>query len=117
MVLNKFSPERFNQKLVFGVLKSVQNENTGANETSFEPSFSLWTMPYTRTLSQNLSINGTAYEDSIQMVVRHNSAINRQLIVQYSNQLYKIIDNSVDDSNQVIGYDILTLKLNQKAGK
>lgn len=116
-MLNKFSPERFNQKIAFGTLKSVQNEDTGANTTRFEPSFSLWTMPYTRTLTQSLSINGTAYQDSIQMVIRHNPAVNRELIAQYDNQLYKIIDNSVDDSNQVIGYDILTLKLTEKAGK
>lgn len=116
-MLNKFSPERFNKKIAFGTLKSVQNEDTGSNKTSFESAFSLWTMPYTRTLTQSLSINGTAYQDSIQMVIRHNPAVNRELIAQYSGQLYKIIDNSVDDSNQVIGYDILTLKLTEKAGK
>ena len=116
-MLNKFSPERFNQKIAFGTLKSVQNEDTGANKTSFEPAFSLWTMPYALTITQCLSINGTAYQDSVQMVIRLNPAIKRELIVQYSGQLYKIIDNSVDDSNQVIGYDILTLKLTEKAGK
>ena len=116
LALNKFSPEQFNRQLQVGTVKSTQNENSGVNETHFKAQFTVWAMPYTRTMSQNLSLMGTNYKDSVQIVIRHNSSVVKQLAVQYNDQLYQIIDNNVDDSNQVISYDILTLQLIQKAG-
>lgn len=116
LALNKFSPEQFNRQLQIGTVESTQNENTGANETRFKTQFTVWAMPYTRSMAQNLSLMGTDCKDSIQLVIRHNSAVIKQLVVQYNDQLYEIVNDSVDDSNIVISYDILTLQLIQKAG-
>ena len=52
-------------------------------------------------------------EDTILIVIRHNKAVNKKLIVMLPDKTYyDIASISPDDSNNVITYDIVTLKLN-----
>ena len=74
-------------------------------------------MPYTRTNTQNVSLLGTDFEDTIQIVIRHNPLIDKGLLVQYQDQLYQIVNLSLDDSNQIVTYDILTLQINEVGKK
>lgn len=116
MALNKFSPEQFNRQAQFGTALPTINPNTGASETQFKPQFALWCMAF-RTNTQNVSLLGTDFEDTIQIVIRHNPLIEKDLLVKYQDQLYQIVNLSLDDSNKIVTYDILTLQINERVGK
>jgi SPP1 family predicted phage head-tail adaptor len=117
LALNKFSPEQFNRQAQFGFTEPIINPNTGASEAQFKPQFTLWCMPYTRTNTQNASLLGTDFQDTNQIVIRHNSSVDKGLLVQYQDHLYQIVSLSLDDSNKIVAYDILTLQVSERVGK
>ncbi|MBD9363843.1 phage head closure protein [Leuconostoc mesenteroides] len=111
--LLKYKPSDFNKKVQFGTVKSVVNPNTGQKVKQFVSQIGLKYAPRTRSMTQQYSITGTSLEDTILIVVRHNKAINKKLIVMLPDKTYyDIVGISPDDSNNVITYDIVTLKLN-----
>lgn len=110
-----YKPSDFNKTVKFGTIKSVMNEINGNTITSFVPVLSLKYAPRTRTMTQQYTILGTKLEDTIMIVIRHNKAVQEQLIVMLPDgKYYDIIGVSPDDSNNIITYDIVTLKLNKR---
>lgn len=110
----KYKPSDFNKSVKFGTVESVMNENNGNMIDTFVPQFTLKYAPKTRTMTQQYTILGTKLEDTILIVVRHNKKVQSTLLAMLPDgQYYDIIGNSPDDSNNVITYDIVTLKLNQ----
>lgn len=116
MVLNSNTPAQFNQKASFGTVKSVLNENTGNYVPTFIAQFTLWCRHNTRSFSRQYQNNGKAEKDSPVIVVRHNSKITDALLVKYQDVQFKISDISIDDSNNFIAYDYLTLEKVKKVG-
>jgi SPP1 family predicted phage head-tail adaptor len=110
----KFLPSLFNKKIQLGTIKSVENDNTGDYSEQFVSQLSLWAYPQKRAISQTYKLLNTDFEDSIVLVVRHNSKINDQLKVIYNGQQYDIINLSSDDSLNYMAYDYLTVKLSEK---
>ncbi|WP_273707179.1 phage head closure protein [Leuconostoc mesenteroides] len=109
----KYKPSDFNKKAQFGTIKSGYNPKNGNSIKQFVPQIGLKYAPRTRTMSQQYTIAGTKFEDTILIVVRHNKAINKKLIVMLPDKAYyDIVGISPDDSNNIITYDIITLKLN-----
>lgn len=105
-------PYMFNQKAHFGTYKTVTNENNGQNTTNFVDLFSLWCAPITRTLNQRFQLQGTDLSDTITIAVRHNTRVKKDnsIIVRYRDDDYRIVDLSVDDSNNINTFDYLTLE-------
>lgn len=109
----KYKPSDFNKKAQFGTIKSGFNPKNGNPITHFVPQIGLKYAPRTRTMTQQYTIAGTTLEDTILIVIRHNKAVNKKLIVMLPDKTYyDIASISPDDSNNVITYDIVTLKLN-----
>jgi len=111
----KYKPSDFNKRAQFGSIKTVTNPNTGGKSKVFVAEITLHYAPKKRTLTQQYTILGTNLEDTILIVIRHNKALNKKLLVKLSDgKYYDIVGTSPDDSNNIITYDIVTLKLNQQ---
>lgn len=109
----KYKPSDFNRKAQFGTVKTGYNPKNGNPITQFVSQIGLKYAPRTRTMTQQYTIAGTTLEDTILIVIRHNKAVNKKLIVMLPDKTYyDIVGISPDDSNNVITYDIVTLKLN-----
>ncbi|WP_294976393.1 phage head closure protein [uncultured Leuconostoc sp.] len=111
----KYKPSDFNKKIKLGTVKSVMNPNNGNSVPTFVLQLTLRYTPKLRTMTQQYTIMGTKLEDTIMVVIRHNKALNDKLIAQLPDgTYYDIVGISPDDSNNIITYDIVTLKLNQR---
>lgn len=113
MPLNNIQPYSLNKKAYFGKNKLVHNPNTGANVTKFVDLFTLWCCPYTRPISQQISLTPEQLDQPV-IIVRHNVKISIDMLVKYNETQYTITNISSDDSNKIIAYDYLTLR---KKGK
>lgn len=112
----KILPSMFNRRATFGIIKSIQNSNSIGYKQHFVANFSLWVYPQKRTLNQQYQVYKTELQDSIVLVIRHNSKVNDQLKIKYDNKLYQILHISSDDSFNYMTYDYLTCKEIKKAG-
>lgn len=113
-IARKFLPSLFNKKIQVGTIKSVENDNTGDYDETFVPKMTLSAYPQKRSINQTYKLLNTDFEDSIVLIVRHNSALNNQLKVIYNGDQYDIINISSDDSLNYMAYDYLTVKFSKK---
>ncbi|MCK8617811.1 phage head closure protein [Fructobacillus sp. M158] len=114
----KFRPSDFNKIVRLGTIKSVPNENNGNLKKTFVETITLHYAPKNRTMTQQYTLLGTKLEDTLMIVIRHNTNVQDKMLAQLPDKkYYDIVGISPDESNNVIRYDILTLKLNQKGVK
>lgn len=110
MALNNVSISSLNKKAYFYITKSVHNPHTGANSSQLVLAMTLWCMPYTRGIAQQSSLTPEQLDQPV-IIVRHNPNVTEQMKVKYNDKIYNIVNISPDDSNQIITYDYLTLKM------
>lgn len=114
-LMMNYKPSDFNKRVSFGKVETVVNEINGNTTQAFVPQLILKYAPKMRTMTQQYTILGTKFEDSILIVVRHNKNLQKNLLAKMPDgKYYDIVGISPDDSNKVITYDIVTLKLNQR---
>lgn len=113
MAINSPAPAKFSKRAEFGKNKLVHNPNTGANVSQFVTVFTLWCMPYTRSIYQQIMLTPEQLDQPV-IIVRHNPKISADMLVKYNGVQYTITNISPDDSNTPIAYDYLTLR---KKGK
>lgn len=107
---SRLKPSDFNRKAEFGNLKSVKNPNTGGYKKEFVKKFSLWFAPRTRTLSQQVSLVGTEWENTKVVVTRHASKLEGIQLAKIGEVTYDVVSYSPDESNKYVAYDYITLK-------
>ncbi|CAK1250292.1 phage head closure protein [Fructobacillus fructosus] len=111
----KYKPSDFNKVVRLGTIESVPNEINGNLQDTFVESMALHYASRTRTMTQQYTLLGTKLEDTIMIVIRHNASVQDKMLAQLpDNKYYDIVGISPDESNNIIRYDILTLKLNQR---
>lgn len=104
----KFKAADFSRTVELG---SPQSHKTGAgvNVTSFVPAYSLHFKQQKRTLTQQYTLVGTRLDNSITIIVRHDTRNISQKQARLDGVVYNISDISPDDSNDALRYDYLTL--------
>lgn len=104
----KFKAADFSRTVELG---NPQSHKTGAgvNVTNFLPAYSLHFKQQKRTLTQQYTLVGTRLDNSITIIVRHDTRNASQKQARLDGIVYNISDNSPDDSNDAIRYDYLTL--------
>lgn len=112
----KITLNRFNHKISFGTIKTVENNNTGDYDESFVPTTTLHCALYNRSIAQSYQILGTSLEDTIVVVIRSTNKVNKQLLASYDDTVYQIVDVSKDSTGNPVAYDLLTLKKYVKKG-
>jgi len=108
--LQSYKPHEMNRKAEFGVSETKRNPNTGANKMMFVKSFSLYYASVERGLSMESKLEGTRFEDTISIAIRHNTVVNDQLIVRINDVLYEIVKIQADDGNNYNAFDLIILK-------
>lgn len=109
----KISLDRFNHKVSFGTIQTVENDNTGDYDTEFVARFSKHYANYQRTQTQNYQINGTDLANTIIIAIRSTDKVDKALKAQLKNSgdVYDIVDISKGTTGKPIEYDLVTLKL------
>lgn len=106
----KYPAYQFNNVALFGISESQQNKFTGVSTAEFKQIAKLHYAVRNQTISDRLQAAGTAYQDSVMIVIRHNRDLASRdvLYVKIDDKLYRVINYSVNDAtyNSV---DLLTL--------
>ena len=103
-----FKAADFSHKVDLGSPRSYKT-GAGINLTSFVPAYSLHYKQQKRTLTQQYTLVGTRLDNSITIIVRHDTRNASQKQARLDGVVYDISDISPDDSNDAIRYDYLTL--------
>lgn len=103
-----FKSADFSRTVEFGSPKSHKT-GAGVNVTNFVPDYSLHFKQQKRTLTQQYTLVGTRLDNSITIIVRHDTRNANQKQARLDGVVYDISDISPDDSNDAIRYDYLTL--------
>ncbi|WP_057742887.1 phage head closure protein [Liquorilactobacillus capillatus] len=110
----KFLYSDFNQRIQFGTVKSVLNDNIGDYDIKFIADFKTWCKPSKRSRMQQYSLYGTSLNDSLDLIVRHDDRISTELKALYKGQVYDILVYNPNDGNNYMAYDYLTIKISKK---
>lgn len=115
-IIVEIALNRFNHKISFGTIKTVENDNTGDYDELFVPNITLRCALYNRTIAQSYQILGTSLEDTTVVAIRSTDKVSKQLLASYGGVTYQIVDIVKDSTGNLIAYDLLTLKKYVKKG-
>lgn len=115
MALNKFKGNQFTKKIEFGIDKKVENRNDGTMKQVYQRMIGpFFCAPYVRTMHQEFQLMGTKFQATRQVGVKHQfvgskitAAMKYAVIDQ---KIYRIVDNSPDESGNPNAVDILSLQ-------
>lgn len=107
----KIATQRLNKKAEFGDMVAGENvnPNTGEPILEFRADFTLRAGVYSRSQSQQIALSGTELEDTLVLIVRHNTKVSKKMKVKLGIDLYQVINVSFDDSLPN-SYDLITIK-------
>lgn len=107
----------FDHVAQFGISESQQNEFTGVSTAEFKQIAKLHYAVRNQTISDRVQAAGTAYQDSVMIVIRHNKDLASRdvLYVKIDDKLYRVINYSINDDTYN-ALDLLTLKHVKKVG-
>lgn len=112
-----YQPYQFNRIVTFGDTSSYKNA-AGVRVPKFNPQFNLHFYQVKKTLTQQYLALKSEYQDTINLVVRHDSRIADMTECQLDGNAkttYSIIDYSPDNSTY-LAYDYVTIKDTKKVG-
>ncbi|MFT8557890.1 phage head closure protein [Liquorilactobacillus hordei] len=112
----KYTPSQMAKTADFGSVKSVQNKFSKAYIPTFVKQFTLHYAPVKRTLTQTIMLAETTLADSKIIAVRHNPKLEESMKVQIGKDTYSIEDISIDETNEYITYDFVTISKVKKGG-
>lgn len=116
MALNKFTGRSFSRSIVFGISVKTRDENDGSEKMTFKRLLGPFhCAPYIRTMHQNFELMGTKYSNTRQVSVNHQwvgSKLTRKMkFALLDGEIYQIVDNGSDQTDNPNGVDILSLQL------
>ena len=116
MALNKFTGRSFSRSIVFGTSVKTRDENDGSEKMTFKRLLGPFhCAPYIRTMHQKFELMGTKYSNTRQVSVNHQwvgSKLTRKMkFALLDGEIYQIVDNGSDQTDNPNGVDILSLQL------
>ncbi|KRL36618.1 hypothetical protein FD20_GL001161 [Liquorilactobacillus uvarum DSM 19971] len=114
--MKTYKPYQMIKKCSLGKIEDVRNQYTGVTKPVFSTVRDVHYAQVKRSLTQKYLISlGSSLNDTIMIAIQHQDMTDIKL-VKMNEVVYDIEDNSIDDSNVYIKYDILTLQENTKVG-
>lgn len=109
--MKSYKPNDFNRKCQIGQLKTITT-STGGKLEKFDESTAheVWFASKLRTIGFQFQLLGTQYEETFEIVVRHQSWLKKDLLVKFEEALYNIINISSDETSGIQRFDIITLR-------
>ena len=116
MALNKFTGRSFNKSIVFGTSVKTRDENDGSEKLTFKHLLGPFhCAQYIRTMHQNFELMGTKFSNTRQVSINHQwvgSKLTRKMkFALLDGEIYRIVDNGSDQTDNPNGVDILSLQL------
>lgn len=102
-------PSQFNKRIGFGTVQSAEQPN-GVSKPTFVPSFTVWGKKWRRSISQEYQLVGTSLQDTVTLIIRHNSQVLETMKVQLDGETYDIVSYNPDESSKPVAYDSVTVK-------
>lgn len=101
---------RFQLKVDFGNMADSGKTNSfGQKTTSFQIHKTLRAFSYSQSIGQQLMLEGNGVTYDRMIGIRHNPSVEKDTNVKIGDAIYRITNNSIDDTNPV-SYDLITLK-------
>lgn len=100
---------RMMHRATFGTTKTVEDDTLEGSHEEFVAQFTLWAGEYTNTQLQTYTLLGTQQSIDLVIVIRHNPKVNKELLVHYQGNEYKIA--AVDSDERIGAFDRVTLQL------
>lgn len=111
----QYAPYRLNHTAVFGVSTSTKLPS-GVSKPDIKAVATLHYASVKRTLTQTYSLVGTRLDNTKIIAVAHNKQLEDCDLVKIDNDLYNIVDASIDDDTSYLTYDLLTIQKVTKGG-
>ncbi|MGV8957615.1 phage head closure protein [Lactococcus lactis] len=113
--MKTYKPNDFNHKCQIGRLKT-ETTSTGGKIEKFDENTAheVWFASKLRTIALQFQLLGTQYEDTFEIVVRHQSWLREKLVVKFKGELYSILNISSDETSKIQRFDIITLRKKTK---
>lgn len=108
------NPLEFNERADFGNYQVGDYDDNGNPTKAFVPEFSRWFGYRTQSLNQQYTFLGNEVTDTKLIAIRHDSAVNDQMIVRIGDADYSVILISYDDRAARETFDLLTLQRIEK---
>lgn len=104
---------RFSLRAQFGSYKSQAGKDLVNRPKRFVKSFSVWAAPYAMDSALKYKNMGTELSDMIQIAIRPTSKVTKDMhcVIQGGDNEYKITDIQKHTTNKPIGYDLITLEV------
>lgn len=101
---------RFQLKVEFGTYGDTDKTNSfGQAIQGFQIHKTLRAFSYSQSIGQQLMLEGNGVTYDRMIGIRHNPSVEKDTNVKIGDAIYRITNNSIDDTNPV-SYDLITLK-------
>ncbi len=99
-----------NHRIKFGRFQSERNRNSGSYSKVFQEQYSVYFGYVQRSFKLQRELDGTKYEDTIGISIRHNPKITSSMSAEIGDVQYDIVDISIDHSQSYESFDVISLK-------
>lgn len=107
---------RYKQKLVLGDPNGKVQTRPGRYISKFVPKITLHAAPYRLSERYITSIQGTDFQNTIVLAVRHHPDINYESYQAFYKGKYYSVSYVTPDESSLVTYDLISLKLIEKNG-
>lgn len=104
------NPLEFNERIEFGGYNEGDYDDNGNAIKTFVVEFSRWFGYRTQSLNQQYTFLGNKVTDTKLIAIRHDAAVNDQMIARINGEDYDIILISSDDRAARETFDLITLQ-------
>lgn len=107
---------RFKEKLVLGDPNAKVQTRPGRYISKFVPKITLHAAPYRLSERYIASLQGTNFQNTIVLAVRHHPGIDYESYQAFYKGKYYTVTYVTPDESNLVSYDLISLKLVEKNG-
>ena len=107
---------RYKQKLVLGDPNGKVQTRPGRYISKFVPKITLHCAPYRLSERYITSIQGTDFQNTIVLAIKHHPDINYESFQAFYKGRYYSVSYVTSDESNLVTYDLISLKLIEKNG-
>lgn len=103
------NPLLFNQKATFGTYGVGEYDDNGNQVETFNAEFTVWCGEQRQTLNQQYSLLGSNITDTKLIAVRHGNEFRKGMLAKIKDELFDIVNISLDETIAHDTFDLITL--------
>lgn len=107
---------RYREKVVLGDPNGKVQTRPGRYVSKFVPRITLHAAPYRLSERYITSVQGTDFQNTIVLAIRHHSDINYESFQAFYKGRYYSVSYVTSDESNLVTYDLISLRLVEKNG-